>query len=193
MVRKMARATTPMLQIGHRKNSRGFTLIEMMVVMVVMVLIAGIVAVSLGATLEDARLRAGARSVVAMCRYARSYAVTHHADTRVVFDIEKRGFSVQIPNTEEGSEGEWRVLTTPAGRFRILPDGVEITGVERADEQEAADQQESVDEENTVITFTALGQAENLNLTLKNKQNKQLIITLDAVTGRCEITDSNHE
>ncbi|HEX2949487.1 MAG TPA: GspH/FimT family pseudopilin [Armatimonadota bacterium] len=180
----------PMYQTG---NKRGFTLIEMLVVLVIIVLMSGVVALSIASSVEDARLSAGARMVIAMMRYARSYAITHHTETAVVLDTQGNGISMQVNEPDDEGVPQWRTLTTPAGRPRRLPEKVQIADVEvnRTSTQDSTDATDTDNNDNSTVIFSVLGQAEDTSITLRNVQEKELNISVDAVTGRCYINDSN--
>lgn len=189
----MPTLTTGMTRVT---KARGFTLLELMVVLVILVLLSGAVAISIGASLQEARLRAGARTVIAMLRYARSYAVTHHTETMVEFDSVRHGLAVQVYDADEDDTEQWRPLTTSSGIFRQLPDGIAIVDVQMAGSQNGTDQSgtsDVTDMDNPTVTFSALGQASDAMITLRNKKNKQLLISLDALTGRCDLTESIDE
>ena len=168
---------TPTLRTGSK---RGFTLLELMVTLVIMVLMSGVVIASIRPALEDARLRASACMVIAALRYARGYAVSHRTDAAVTFDVERRGVSVQARAQNADGEETWSVVTTQAGRFRSLPAGVEIVDITRPDTAAVSDTM-------TTVTFSTLGQAEDAGIILGDARGHQRIIVVDAITGRCEL------
>jgi general secretion pathway protein H len=95
----------------HRRpsESSGFTLVEVMVVMVIIALVMGMVATSMSSSISGAEARAAARKLVASLRYTRA---------RAVLDKTEQVFLV---NTEE------RSYLAP-GRERVqLPEGVDVT------------------------------------------------------------------
>lgn len=151
-----------------------------MVVLVIMVLMGSIVTVSLTSSLDDSRLRTGARTVTALCRYARSYAVAHRTMVRVRIDASARSLAVQLKETESDEEDAWQPLTTPAGRLRTLPEGVQIV----LEQENAA---AGTDEATVNMVFSPLGETDNIALMLTNRADKRLLILLDGVTGRCEV------
>ena len=90
-------------------GSRGFTLVELMVVMVIIALVMGLVATSISRSISGAEARATSRKLVASLRYTRA---------RAIIDKQEQVFQV---NTEE------RSYQAP-GRDKIeLPKGVDVT------------------------------------------------------------------
>lgn len=167
-----------MRQVGRRPLSTsecGFTTIELMAVLVVLVVMSGLIVVSMGPALRDARSRSGCRVVLSALNYARSHAIANRVATRVMFEAEKNG--VCVYTIEEDSSGVLTMtpLTTTSGRFHKLPKGVEITQVVKP----------GVVEEERGVTFTQLGRSEYAAISIIDERGKEWIITVDAVTGRC--------
>lgn len=88
---------------------RGFTLIEIMVVMVLIALIMGFVATSMSRSISSAEARAASRNLVASLRYTRARAIIDKQET--VFQV----------NTEE------RSYQAPGRKLVTLPEGVDVT------------------------------------------------------------------
>jgi len=179
------------------RDLRGFSLLELMVALVIMVIMSGVVMASMGPALREARLRSGTSMVIGALRYARSYAVTHRTQATVEFDTKDQGVSVLIPETDENGVESWRVLTTQAGQYRALPEGVAIADVERPQAAQNAEPPAATADSRETVTFSTLGQAEDVRITLEDTSKKradgehgmQRIIQVDAITGRCELVD----
>jgi len=90
-------------------HARGFTLVELMVVMVIIALVMGLVATSLSRSISGAEARAATRKVVASLRYTRA---------RAIIDKSEQVFLV---NTEE------RSYVAPGRKQVNLPEGVDVT------------------------------------------------------------------
>jgi Tfp pilus assembly protein FimT len=156
-------------------------LLELLVVLCVTALLTGMVTVSIAPTLEEARLRAGTRMVIAALQYARSHAVAQQTDAMVRFDRERSGVSVHAHEFDDAGAERWRAVTTPAGRFRPLPDGVTVARVVR---EEVTPQ-----DEDATVTFTPLGHGEEVGITLRNARGLERVVLVDAVTGRCALAE----
>ena len=92
-----------------RRNQRGFTLVELIVVMVIVALMMGLVAASLSRSVSSAEARAATRKLVANLRYTR---------TKAIVDKQEKTFSVDIEN---------RAYTAPGRKQIKLPEGVELS------------------------------------------------------------------
>ena len=94
---------------SKRVHNKGFTLVEVMVVMVIIALIMGMVATSLSSSVSAAEARAATRKLVASLRYTRA---------RAIIDKSEQVFQV---NTEN------RSYQAPGRKQVVLPEGVEVT------------------------------------------------------------------
>ncbi len=148
-----------------------------MVVMLIFVLMSTAVVVSMAPALSDARLRSGARMVVSMINYSRSYAVAHRTEARMVFDRVESGIVVEAKELDEHNEETVLPLTTSAGKFRRLPNGLRIEPVEKP----------GTDEEEDFIVFSKIGETQSAAVTITDAKGRQRRITVDGVTGRCVV------
>lgn len=203
MVRKAAPVLMPTSLTGNR---HGFTLLELLVVLFIMAVMSAVVAASIGPAVAEARLRAATSMMVAQLQYARSYAVISCAPAAVLFDATHHGVTVISATQDTSGSTTWQTVTTQAGRFRPLPDGIVITDISLDDAQlealtpDAANPfteapiitgvttSDGTTEDGQYITFTPLGQGEDATITLQDANGKLRIIQVDAITGRCEIT-----
>jgi general secretion pathway protein H len=80
--------------IDRAQRQRGLTLIEILVVLALMAIIAGIALPMFAGGVSNVELKGAAREVAAGLRYARSEAVAGKRETVVVYDLERRVFRV---------------------------------------------------------------------------------------------------
>ena len=92
-----------------RGRSQGFTLVEIMVVMVIIALVMGMVATSMSRSISSAEARAATRKVVASLRYTRA---------RAIIDKAEQVFEINVDN---------RSYKAPGRKQVTLPEGVDIT------------------------------------------------------------------
>lgn len=117
-------------------RARGFTLIEIMVVLMLIALVVTLTAVSLGQGLSGSRVRAASRDLVAALRYTRGQAIVSQSEQVLELDLEK--FTYTAPKrkpVELPKDMELRLLTAAqeltgekAGRIRFYPDGSSTGG-----------------------------------------------------------------
>ncbi|TFG60042.1 MAG: type II secretion system protein GspH, partial [Deltaproteobacteria bacterium] len=101
-----------------RSAARGFTLLELIVVLFLAGLVAALVAPSFSGTLESSRLRSGAAGVRATLTLARTLAASGSRLRSVVFDIERGEYVV---------DGEARTY--------VLPEGIRIESARVGNEE----------------------------------------------------------
>lgn len=91
------------------KAARGFSLLEMLLVLTIMALMVGIAATSLSRSVGGAEVRAAGRDIAAGLRYARSQAM-----------VRKEPMAFHV----DGNERAWKAADKPAKK---IPDDMEIT------------------------------------------------------------------
>lgn len=112
-------------------NNRGFTLVELLVVMVIMALVLGLVATSLSRSISGAESREVARKIVASLRYTRTQAILKHSEQVFTVNTEQRSYQAPGRNRVQLPEGVDILLTTArsevtsedVGGIRFFPDG----------------------------------------------------------------------
>ena len=168
--------------MGDYRCRDGFTTIELLVVLLIIVIMSGVAAVSMAPALRGARMRSGCRVVAAALNYARSFAVTDNVTARVVFN---RGRTVQVLAVTADSSGSQFAapLTTVAGKRQSLPDGVRISACAKTT---GATQENWVD-------FEGSGQAEGALIEVTDRDGQKNFIEVDPITGRCAIRSYEDE
>jgi len=158
-------------------RERGFTTIELMVVMVIIIIMSSVVAVEMKPAITEARLSSACREIMSTLAYARSYAITNRTNTRVVFDDRENSIVVQYQAIDNDGGAEMIDLTTQSGRFRRMNSKIAVVGIEKS----------STGVEDRAVNFTQFGRGEDAVITLKDQSGKHRQILLDSITGRCRI------
>ena len=114
----------------------GFTLVEVLVVLVMFAVIAGAVAFNLSGSLKAKKIRGASKELVAALRYTRSQAVVKHEEQRLMIDVENKSY--QAPGKKkvsfpEGMElkvfaAESEVPSDTQAGFRFFSDGSSTGG-----------------------------------------------------------------
>ncbi|HCK80862.1 MAG TPA: GspH/FimT family pseudopilin [Candidatus Competibacter sp.] len=130
-----------------RPRQRGFTLLELMVVLVIAVLLVAVAPPLLSGLSGAAELRGAARQLAAGLRFARNDAVTRQREATLTLDLAQHRFSVSGDPREIGlpetlalqlytAQSELWDQTT--GNIRFFPDGsstggaITVSGPKRA-------------------------------------------------------------
>jgi len=116
---------------GCRGRAGGFTLVEMVVVLVIVALAMGFVATSIARSVSGAEAREAARNVLAALRYTRTRAILDKSETVFYVDTERRSYQapgkseIILPDGAEVSITTARSEMTSevAGGIRFFPDG----------------------------------------------------------------------
>lgn len=115
----------------RRTNLRGFTLLEVLVVMVIAALVLALVGTSISRSVSGAEMRTAARKVAANLRYTRTQAILQKREQVFLVDTEARTFQAPEREAVELPEGMSVALTTArteltgesVGGIRFYPDG----------------------------------------------------------------------
>jgi general secretion pathway protein H len=124
------RATPPL----HR--SGGFSLIEMVAVMVLIALVFAMVSLSFSKSLSSAKVQAASRDLVAALRYTRGQAIVKGKSTTLELDVENNRYMIPGPRVVNlPSSMRMSMLTADneqtgqnTGRIRFFPDGASTGG-----------------------------------------------------------------
>jgi len=184
---------------------RGFTLIELLVVLTILVLLAGLAAPAFTRQYHEAKLRAAARDLVALMRYARSQAVVEGTTYRLNIDRDASRLWVTYYEPDENERQEQPRFVeddSVLGASRKLPEEVTLQELQLGDEalaqlsdealEELRTQQDRLNEEGTpYIGFTPAGTTDGARILLENAYEDRLVVTLDAITGRAQVLEED--
>ena len=114
---------------GRREG--GFTLVELMVVMVIIALIMGLVSTSMSRSVSSAEARSATRKLVANLRYTRTRAIVGKSEQVFMVDIENRSYqapgrkSISLPKDVDLTLTTARseMTSEDVGGIRFFPDG----------------------------------------------------------------------
>jgi len=125
----------------EHRFAAGFTLLELIVVLFILALAAALVAPVFTRSFGQLRLKAATRDLAALCRFARTQAITNQVVLEVVLDRRANAYWLRGPDwivgrlggieqvgTAEDPEQPWEVRLRQA-RVRPLPVGVTLKSV----------------------------------------------------------------
>jgi len=101
---------------------RGFTLVELMVVLVIIALIMGLVATSMSRSISGAEARAASRKLVTNLRYTRARAIIDKSEQ--VFQVDTDNRSYQAPGRQQVTLPEGVDVTITTARSELTSEAV---------------------------------------------------------------------
>lgn len=118
------------------RRARGFTLVEILVVVALIALAVTLVAVTVGDGLKGAKVKAASRDLVAALRYTRGQAIVKRESKTLRVDVDKRRYSAPgRPWVELPKDMDMKLFTARSeleeegiGRIRFFPDGASTGG-----------------------------------------------------------------
>jgi len=144
------------------RKPQGFTLIELTVVLIIMVLGFAVIGIKLSSGNESSQLKAAARDVVSAMRFARGQALSLHQEAIIAIDLSDNSYTVT---------GREQVYT--------IPEDVEVT-VDTA--------QEELSDGVANVRFFADGSSTGGRVTLELGKYKWQI-DVNWLTGQVELND----
>lgn len=149
--------------MSSANKQRGFTLVEILVVMVVMLLAYGLAPPLFSSGVSGTEMRAAARQLAAGLRKARSTAISTRRETALALDLEQRRFELS---------GDKRVYRLPA----------------KVDLSLFTAQSELSGEKTGSIRFYPDGSSTGGRITIAGA-NRKYLVDVDWLTGRVVIQD----
>ncbi len=170
---------------------RGFTLIEVMLVVIIVGLAAAVAVPQFSRSMRGVKLRSAVRTVTRAHKYARSDAILKQQYNALLFDMVKGEVAlVSLGSAAAGggflenmsSDVEDREVQAELVLERTLPEGVSIS----AFETERPDQ---VYDQIYFVNYYPNGMCDPFSLHLKDDRNKMTVIEIDSISGSVEIRE----
>ncbi len=159
---------------------KGFTLLELLVVLVIISLMSVLVVPQLTGSLARMNLQTASKKISASLRYARSRAASEKITYIAVFDFEKNRLSIMTD--QEAQTGETLKEDLGDGKEPVirsksydLPDGVKL--------EKAVSGEDEIDSGHFQITFFPAGSSSGGDVILTNDRGKRYKISVDFITG----------
>lgn len=165
-----------------RNSRRAMTLLEILVVMTVMAILMAISFPSMRGMNEHNKLRATAREIVALTKYARNEAVFGERRTQIFLDVAKREYWLDL-RTPDPKTGEYRTgkNKNQFEQRRTLNKDIWFDEVTTLDRNVIRDKVIALD-------FFPDGTASPAMITLMNKAQKRMTVELLKGSGMAEVT-----
>ncbi len=154
------------VKINHRRN--GFTLIELILVLLIIGISAGLVGIAIGKG-PNLRIKTLSKDVSAALRFARNQAITQKIKYCFVIDRNEKMFRVYMDKAVEGSDQESvDVLSKP------IPDEVEMT-------------LKGSDLDSPFIEFFPVGNSTGGVIELTNSRGAVFYVSVNRITGKVDV------
>lgn len=151
------------MSVMIKRSSKGVTLIELVIVMVIIAIGAVLMVPNIGAWVPNYRLRSATRDIVSTLRTAQMKAVSTKMDYRVSFNPGVGNYILR-----HNSGGIW----FDEGAIQTLPSGIQISTITFAGNNAQFDSR-----------FTSSGGS----ITLQNSKGGEKRITLGSATGKVTV------
>jgi len=175
-----------MLQTGQDQRVRrsGFTLLELLVVILIIGMFAAFAAVRMDAVVSGGDLRLASRLIIAEIRALRGKAAHTHQAQQLAFDIEKQLFYPVFAGREEAETalGETEKKNKTVDSMKKLPEGVFIEDV-------AILSKGKIQEGEARLLFFPDGSIERSLIHLRNEKNEVYTLEINPLTGAVKIYD----
>ena len=192
----IAPASSAALRVGRRS---GFTLLEVVMVMVLLLIISGISVPYFAGTLRGTKLRSAARTVERMSRYGRSMAIMREETLTMVLNHETMELflGAAANSTTNGADGELdQEVLKRLGYVEGDADQDQNAGIDKEVRRQLADdlyvrhfekdwKDEDYDFEDLyLIRFYPSGQCEWFELELEDNRGHGIRLENDPITGK---------
>lgn len=177
----------------RRRKSGGFTLLELIVVLIIIGISSALVVPRFLGGMESLDVRAASGKVAASLRYARSQAVSQRVPYTAIFNLEQDRLTIISSRVDEAEKGdatdEGEAAGRPGGRYD-LPEGIFFKRVEAGDAYSKGGED---NEESFRIVFYPSGSSDGGEIAVANNRGRRYIVSIDVITGSVELTRGGDE
>jgi type II secretion system protein H len=163
------------------QSRSGFTLVELMIVLVLIGIFSGLMLAEMRGTFEDALLRSTARKIISAANLASSEAVTVNKPCAVWITPGENQVKVQL-------EAQSQTLENVSLDARITVSVRE--GLQAPSQDEAEPTERSMPPTLDKIVFFPDGTADNREILLRDRIGVELLLRIDPITGRIRALDN---
>lgn len=183
---------------AQARRPGGFTLVELMVVVVLIAVLSGVMVAEMRGTFEDALLRSTARELMSVCALASSRSITSLQPHTVVIEPREGRYAIERMVRDEEFGATARTVRDVHGGEGQLDERIMVTVRDPAKpmEEEEETRAESKGGEHTrpgTITFYADGTADAREISLTDRQGFELKLQINPITSRVRVVDAMEE
>jgi general secretion pathway protein H len=171
------------------KKAKGFTLLELLVVLVIISLSSALVVPRLAGSMSNLNLRTACKRVAASLRYARTRAAAEKNPYSAVFDFQRGTLSIADSryfadeSEDAGLEGPEKEEYVP--KTYLLPPEVILEQASRGELK--------ADSGSFEVTFFPSGSCSGGEIILANKRGRRYTVSVDFITGSVRVREGAEE
>jgi type II secretion system protein H len=172
----------PTLAIGdmRTRGRAGFSLIELLVVIVLMAVLTAMIVPEMRGTFEDARLRSTGRKLASAMNLAHSRAVTLQQAHRLALDAQSGRFAVERMARETEGSGFIPVSDVPGGTGEL-------------DKRITLELSKDTEGDPNTVSFYPNGTAEAAQILLRDREGFVLALKVNGITARVTAQEAKRE
>ena len=176
-----------------RRSTAGFSLLELMVVVIILAILSAVTVAEFSGTREEAHLRASARRLVMLLRLSHSQAVTTHKIHRLALKVDTGRFWIEALREGDRTDRHFAPTTHLPRSQGGLEKGISMRirrPAVRSYQSRQRRGRTSTDDESPleVIHFRPDGTADARDVELSDTQGFVLQLTIDPTTARVSLT-----
>ncbi len=173
--------------IQTRRRSTGFTLFELLVVLVVISLMSAMVIPRLSGYLDTLTLKTAAKKVTAALRYARNKAATEKVPVISRFETEANRLVVSVDSNRQHHALRKNKASNPESEIPTEEEVYQLPGGIYFSREDKDINSDTSEDENITIFFFPNGSSSCVVVVFNNEKGKQFKIEIDSITGSAGI------